>query len=244
MARSKPKKRQRQPKASSRSHQHLARPETFGPRHPTTMGRDELLALVLNPQLYHTADAQAEYVSPEVRAPTEIVDPAPAEPARARSHVITATVRSGQTIEFPDGDVVVIGSVSSGAEIVAGGSIHIYGTLRGRAVAGTSGDQNARIFCQSLQAELLSIDGRYRVAENFDPTLRGRPIQARLEGMRMTLAPLDSEPHQESRPAAWSSATPGVGRWAAQRVKSLVGVAAPRENTSRTWNTALFAPTP
>jgi septum formation inhibitor MinC len=138
--------------------------------------------------------------------------------------VITASVRSGQTIEFPDGDVVVIGSVSSGAEIVAGGSIHIYGTLRGRAVAGTSGDQNARIFCQSLQAELLSIDGRYRVAENFDPTLRGRPVQAHLEGMRMTLAPLDSESHQESRPGAWPPATPGVGRWAAQRVKNLVAL--------------------
>jgi septum site-determining protein MinC len=224
MARIKPKKRQRQLSASSRPHQKRARPEILGPRHPTAMSRDELLALVLNPDLYHTADVRADQGCPEVTAPAEITDPPRAEPARVSSLVVTATVRSGQTIEFPEGDVVVIGSVSSGAEIIAGGSIHIYGTLRGRAVAGTSGDQNARIFCQSLQAELLSIDGRYRVAENFGSTLRGRPVQAYLEGMRMTLAPLDSDPHQESRPAAWPATTPGVGRWAAQQVKTLVAL--------------------
>ncbi len=224
MARSKPKKRHREPKAASRAHEQLARAETFGPRHPSAMSRDELLALVLNPQPYQTADVGADQVSPEDTTPAEIVVATTAEPACARSLVITSTVRSGQTIEFPDGDVVVIGSVSSGAEIIAGGSIHIYGTLRGRAIAGTSGDQSARIYCQSLQAELLSIDGRYRVAENFDPTLRGRPVQAHLDGMRMTLAPLDSEAHQESRLAAWPSATPGVGRWAAQRVKNLVAL--------------------
>jgi septum site-determining protein MinC len=110
---------------------------------------------------------------------------------------VTQSVRSGQTIEFPQGDVVVIGSVGSGAEIVAGGSIHVYGTLRGRAVAGTPGNPGARgnpaarIFCQNLQAELLVIDGRYRRGENLDPSLWGRPVQARLEGMGMTLAPLD-----------------------------------------------------
>jgi len=100
-------------------------------------------------------------------------------------------VRSGQNIESPAGDVTVIGSVSSGAEILAGGSIHVYGTLRGRALAGISGDCNARIFCRSFQAELLAINGRYRVAENVDPNLRGRPVQARLEGSGMTLTALE-----------------------------------------------------
>ena len=81
--------------------------------------------------------------------------------------------------------------MSSGAEVIAGGSIHVYGTLRGRALAGAGGDRGARIFCRSFQAELLSINGLYRIAENIDPSLRGRSIQARLEGMEMTLLSLE-----------------------------------------------------
>jgi septum site-determining protein MinC len=111
------------------------------------------------------------------------------KPVRPPCLFIDESVRSGQVIEFPDGDVTVIGSVGSGAEIIAGGSIHIYGTLRGRALAGTKGDATARIFCRRFQAELLAIDGRYRVADNAE--LRGRAVQARLEGMGMTLKPLD-----------------------------------------------------
>jgi septum site-determining protein MinC len=121
-------------------------------------------------------------------------DTAPAEApkaARAPCLFIDQSVRSGQVIEFPDGDVTVFGSVSSGAEVIAGGSIHVYGTLRGRALAGAGGDRGARIFCRSFQAELLSINGLYRIAENIDPSLRGRSIQARLEGMEMTLLSLE-----------------------------------------------------
>jgi septum site-determining protein MinC len=113
------------------------------------------------------------------------------KPARAPCLFVEGSVRSGQVIEFPDGDVTVIGSVGSGAEIIAAGSIHVYGTLRGRALAGTSGDRSARIFCRSFQAELLSIDGLYRLAENIDQNLRGRSVQARLEGLGMSLTPLD-----------------------------------------------------
>jgi septum site-determining protein MinC len=104
---------------------------------------------------------------------------------------IDGNVRSGQTIEFTEGDVTVLGSVSSGAEIVAGGSIHVYGALRGRALAGVGGDRSARIICQRFEAELLAIDGRYRIAENLDPALHGHAIQARLEGVGMTLTRLD-----------------------------------------------------
>ena len=91
-------------------------------------------------------------------------------------------------IDYPDGDVTVVGSVSSGAEIVAGGSIHVYGTLRGRALAGTAGDPSARIFCRRFQPELLAINGCYRLAQ---ADLRDRPVQARLEGTKMSLMPLD-----------------------------------------------------
>ena len=89
---------------------------------------------------------------------------------------------------FPEGDVTVIGSVASGAEVIAGGSIHVYGTLRGRAIAGSSGNSKARIFCGKLEAELLAIDGLYRMAEDMESQFRGRPVQTWLEGdaIRMT----------------------------------------------------------
>jgi septum site-determining protein MinC len=85
----------------------------------------------------------------------------------------------------------VLGSVGSGAEVMAGGSIHIYGTLRGRAMAGTSGNRSARIFCTHLEAELLAIDGYYRTAEDLDSDLRGRPIQAWLAGETLMIAEID-----------------------------------------------------
>jgi septum site-determining protein MinC len=84
----------------------------------------------------------------------------------------------------------VLGSVSSGAEICAGGSIHIYGTLRGRAMAGVNGNPAARIYCQRIEAELLAIDGYYQTAEQIDPSVRDRPAQAWLEGDVMKITPL------------------------------------------------------
>jgi septum site-determining protein MinC len=106
-----------------------------------------------------------------------------ATPAKAMpSMIVTEPVRSGQSLFFPEGDVTVIGSVASGAEIVAGGSIHVYGTLRGRALAGTAGDASARIFCRKLEAELIAIDGFYKTAEDMEPDLRGRAVQIWLEG--------------------------------------------------------------
>lgn len=98
------------------------------------------------------------------------------------SIIIKEPVRSGQSVIFPEGDVTVIGSVASGAEIVAGGSIHVYGTLRGRAMAGSAGNTSARIFCRKLEAELLAIDGLYKTAEDMEPQLRGKAVQLWLEG--------------------------------------------------------------
>lgn len=95
--------------------------------------------------------------------------------------LISEPVRSGQTIIYPHGDVIVVGSVASGAEIIAGGSIHVYGSLRGRAFAGTNGNTNARIFCSKFDAEILVIDGLYKTADDFDLTLRGAAVQARLD---------------------------------------------------------------
>src|SRR4029077_9116602 len=95
--------------------------------------------------------------------------------------LLESGVRSRQAI-FSEGDVTVLGSVASGAEIVAGGSIHVYGGLRGRAMAGSSGNGTARIFCQKIEAELLAINGYYQTAEEIEPALRNRPAQAWLEG--------------------------------------------------------------
>jgi len=99
-----------------------------------------------------------------------------------QSIVIREPIRSGQSLIFPEGDVTVIGSVASGSEIIAGGSVHIYGTLRGRAMAGSVGNTSARIFCRKLEAELVAIDGIYKMAEDIAPNLRGQPVQLWLEG--------------------------------------------------------------
>ncbi len=119
---------------------------------------------------------------------TPAVPPAQQAPA---SLLLDSPVRSGQSVVFRAGDVTVLGSVAPGAEIVAGGSIHVYGTLRGRALAGSAGNPRARIFCRKLEAELLAIDGIYRTGGDMEPTLRSRPIQAWLQDDVMFIAPLD-----------------------------------------------------
>ena len=124
----------------------------------------------------------------EVPDEPEPAAPAPEEPC---SLLLQEPVRSGQSIVFPRGDVTVLGSVSSGAEVMAGGSIHIYGALRGRAIAGMLGNPGARIFCRRMEAELLAIDGLYRTAEDMDETLRGRPVQAWLDRDSIVMAGLD-----------------------------------------------------
>lgn len=96
--------------------------------------------------------------------------------------LIEHRVPSGDSIVNREGDVIVTGAVSSGAEIVAAGSIHVYGALRGRAFAGSEGDRNARIFCRQFEAELVSIDGFYCTSEMVEPGLVGKQIQTRLDG--------------------------------------------------------------
>ena len=126
----------------------------------------------------------AKELSIEMPAPPVAANEDSAEPrsavAAARaipSLIIEKPVRSGQSISFAEGDITILGSVASGAEIVAGGSIHVYGALRGRAMAGFA-HKNGRIFCSRLHAELLAIDGIYKTADEMDGQLRGRAIQA------------------------------------------------------------------
>ncbi|MDQ7015990.1 MAG: septum site-determining protein MinC [Gammaproteobacteria bacterium] len=95
--------------------------------------------------------------------------------------VISKPVRSGQQVYAKQADLVVLSSVSAGAELLADGSIHVYGTLRGRALAGVKGDTNAQIFCQSLQAELVSVAGNYRLIEELKSDSDNQAVQIRLD---------------------------------------------------------------
>ncbi len=124
--------------------------------------------------------------------------PPPPEPVTEREPsalVLDRPVRSGQSVAFTGGDVTVIGSVASGSEVIAGGSIHVYGALRGRAIAGLLGSgpggAAARIFCRRLEAELLAIDGVYKTADEMDPALQGRAVQVWLDGDQIAIAALD-----------------------------------------------------
>ncbi len=113
-----------------------------------------------------------------------IVPPAPIfSPAK----VITQPIRSGQQVVARPGDLIVLASVSHGAEILAQGHIHVYGALRGRALAGVNGNQEARIFCQSLDAELVSIAGNYQINEDLPEQVRGKPAQVYLEGEQLKI---------------------------------------------------------
>ena len=139
------------------------------------------------------ADSAPGAPSTEALAPPPEPAPKP-EPAPA-ALVLDQPVRSGQSVAFTTGDVTVVGSVASGAEVIAGGSIHVYGTLRGRAIAGLLGPgsdgRRPRIFCRRLQAELLAIDGVYKTADEIDPALQGRAVQVWRDGDELAISALD-----------------------------------------------------
>lgn len=112
---------------------------------------------------------------------------APPTTPRAATRLVTTPVRSGTQIYARGTDLIVTASVSPGAELVADGNIHVYGPLRGRALAGASGDTTARIFCSRLEAELLSIAGRYLVSEQLPPEQHGSSVQIALVNDQLTI---------------------------------------------------------
>lgn len=161
-----------------------ARSSLLGPDMPPAMTDGRPAADIEAPE-----NGPAEPV--EAAEPVRNVAPVAATPVQtAPSLVVSRPVRSGQSIFFPEGDVTIIGSVASGAEIVAGGSIHVYGPLRGRALAGSTGNASARIFCRKLEAELIAIDGFYKTADDMEADLRGKPGQVWLEGETIKAATL------------------------------------------------------
>ena len=132
------------------------------------------------------AEPQAA-AQPSVPAATPAQEPAP---ATLPTVLIDRPLRSGQRIYSP-GDLIVQGVVSHGAEVMAEGHVHIYGALRGRALAGARGNANARIFCTSFEPELVAIAGIYRTAEqDFPAGVRGKPTTVRLQGEQLLIEPL------------------------------------------------------
>jgi len=155
------------------------------------------LALMANSKTTEETEAKAAIkTEPQPQAEpivTRNTDPAPSDAApktRRTTKIITGHVRSGQQIYARDSDLIILGSVSEGAELLADGNIHIYGTLRGRALAGITGDTSTRIFCKNMQAELLSIASRYVVSESLAKHADKGPIQIFLESGRLTVQPL------------------------------------------------------
>ena len=99
-------------------------------------------------------------------------------------------VRSGQRLYARSRDAIVTSTVGAGAEVIADGCVHVYGSLRGRAVAGARGETGARVFCQEFHAELVSIAGVFRVFETLPPELAGKPVQAWLDGDNLRFTPI------------------------------------------------------
>ena len=170
--------------------------EALGQRGIRIMGLEGVDPNQLDPTLPPLLKGGRPVAAGEAIAPSPSDQPAadaaqPPQRQEPSSLLLESPIRSGQSVIFPYGDVTVLGSVASGAEIVAGGSIHVYGALRGRAMAGSMGNGRARIFCSKNEAELISIDGYYRTAEEMDASLRGRPAQCWLEDRVLSIAALD-----------------------------------------------------
>ncbi|HSH56658.1 MAG TPA: septum site-determining protein MinC [Halomonas sp.] len=125
--------------------------------------------------------------APEREAPARLAVP-PDNIGSGR--IYRGTVRSGQQMISPSGDLVVVGAVNAGAEVLAAGSVHVYGALRGRALAGIHGDAQAGIFCRELHAELLSVAGNYKRLEDIDRRLLSTPVQVRLDGDQLDITSL------------------------------------------------------
>jgi len=133
------------------------------------------------------APARAEPVA-QVQPEPILSAPAPGNAQGAQHHV--GSVRSGQQVYARDRDLIVTGAIANGAEVIADGNIHIYGGLRGRAMAGAQGDGKSRIFVSDFRAELVAIAGQYRVFEQIPDNLEGQSVQCWLDGEKLMIAKL------------------------------------------------------
>lgn len=150
-----------------------------------------------NPPSRPQAEAAPEKEVPALsvaaqQAPQAAPAPTPAAPAIAPAAlIINRQLRSGQRIYARHTDLIIVGAVSQGAEVIADGNIHVYGPLRGKAMAGARGDTNARVFTTELDPELVAIAGVYRVIETrLEAELRNKPAVVALDGDKLRIDPL------------------------------------------------------
>ena len=144
---------------------------------------------------YEPADGGS--IAPPTPTAAPVAPPAPVrEPVLSQPETAVGaqrhdgTVRSGQQIYARDRDLIVVGTVANAAEVIADGSIHVYGSLKGRAMAGAQGDTKARIFISDFRAELVAIAGHYRVFEQIPKDLEGQSVQCWLGGEKLLIATL------------------------------------------------------
>ncbi len=141
------------------------------------------------PAVEQAADPVAVEATPPEPAPA--VAPAPAAPVFVPTLVVDKPLRSGQQVYAKGGDLIVMAAVNFGAEVLADGNIHVYGPLRGKAVAGVKGNSHARIISTCMEPELVSIAGTYRTTDNPLPAdVVGKPAQIRLDDGRLVFEPL------------------------------------------------------
>src|SRR5271170_3114769 len=156
-------------------------------RHVRVMGAENASQALVGPHLPPVVTGGRNVNAPAMPEESAHAESEPERTEKADSLIFDGNVRSGQSIMHPDGDVTIVGRVASGAEIVAGGSVHVYGALQGRVIAGISGSPSARIFCTEARAELLCIGGAYVTAENTNSEMEGRALEARLDGDELKL---------------------------------------------------------
>ncbi|MEK7990253.1 MAG: septum site-determining protein MinC [Thiotrichaceae bacterium] len=130
--------------------------------------------------------------SRDIQKPKNTKKEAPPQPSNTNTKVVSQPVRSGQQVVCLDGDLVILSSVSPGAEVLAQRHIHVYGALRGRALAGVNGNKQARIFCHQLEAEIVSIAGHYQVNEDLTEDVRGKTAQVFLENDKLMVQALNT----------------------------------------------------
>lgn len=136
--------------------------------------------------------APAAAASPPAEVPAPVPAPAPAPAPQSLPALIhTQPVRSGQRLYARDRDLIITATVGAGAEVMADGCVHIYGSLRGRAMAGVRGDTGARVFVQEFRAELIAVAGVFKIFEQLPKDLAGHPVQALLSGEELRLVRLD-----------------------------------------------------
>lgn len=148
------------------------------------------LGLVCFPGSGRSRGEAREQRTPAQRQTPDRGPEAPVQVAASPSRVVTTPIRSGQQVYAAGGDLIVLSSVSEGAEVLADGNIHVYGSLRGRALAGVRGDSQARIFCQCLEAELVSVAGNFKLHEDLQGELWKQPVQISLDDQSLKVVSL------------------------------------------------------